>query len=137
MNPTKAQILQGEKLLEENKKFAQQLVDATEVADLKTVLSFLFAERIVNLEHKLAKLRPQWAVEFEKESAEVNTKMPAVVANAKKFIGREPKAVSDKIRAIIEKHTAEGAFFEQEEKNDDFYELIEHINFINKKVKNG
>ena len=60
--------------------------------------------------------------------------MPAVLANAKKYIGREPKAVSDKIEAIVVGYT-ENASADQEKFNDDFYSLIEHVRFFNTKAK--
>ena len=133
MNPTKQKILQGEKLLETDKKFASEIASAQD-SEFKGALLHLFNERIHNIEARLPKLRAQWAVEFEKESAEANTRMPAILANAKKYIGREPKAVSDKIKAITDKYS-ELASHDQESMNDDFYELIQHIRFFNTKVK--
>lgn len=133
MNPTKKQLLIGEKLLAENQKYEEQVMSSTSFEALKLALGFLFQERILNLQSRIAKLKEQYAVEFEKESAEANSRMPAVLANAKKYVGKEPKAVSDKIEAIIERHTT--ATVDQEQKNDDFYELIEHVRFFNTKVK--
>lgn len=134
MNPTKQKILQGEVLLKENQKYEEQVMGAGSFEAMKLALGFLFQERILNLQSRLAKLKEQWAVEFEKESVEANSRFPAVLANAKKYIGREPKAVSAKIQAIIRLHES-GDGIEQEKKNDDFYELIEHVRFFNTKVK--
>mgnify|MGYP001575303896 CR=1 FL=1 len=134
MNPTKQKILQGEQLLKENQKYEEQVMSASSFEALKLALGFLFQERILNLQSRLVKLKEQWAVEFEKESAEANSRMPAVLANAKKYIGREPKAVSDKIEAIVVGYT-ENASADQEKFNDDFYSLIEHVRFFNTKAK--
>ena len=134
MNPTKQKILQGEQLLKENQKYEEQVMGASSFEALKLALGFLFQERILNLQSRLIKLKEQWAVEFEKESAEANSRMPAVFANAKKYIGREPKAVSDKIEAIVVGYT-ENASADQEKFNDDFYSLIEHVRFFNTKAK--
>ena len=135
MNPTKQKILMGEKLLAENQKYEEQVMGASSFEALKLALGFLFQERILNLQSRLAKLKEQWAVEFEKESAEANSRFPAVLANAKKYIGKEPKAVSVKIKAIVDSYENEGQTHDQESKNDDFYELIEHVRFFNTKVK--
>lgn len=135
MNSTKQKILMGEKLLAENQKYEEQVMGAGSFEALKLALGFLFQERILNLQSRLVKLREQWAVEFEKESAEANSRMPAVIVNAKKYVGKEPKAVSDKINAIIKHYEDEGQTHDQESRNDHFYELIEHVRFFNTKVK--
>lgn len=130
MNPTKQSILQGEKLLETDKKFASEIASAQD-SEFKGALLHLFNERIQNIEARLTKLRAQWAVEFEKESAEANTRMPALLASAKKYIGMNPVAISTKIEAIIRYYEDGGQTYDQETRNDHYYELIQHVRFMN------
>ena len=135
MNPTKKQILAGEEILRKDKKHLDDVTSATTFEGLRAAIQNLYEERIHNTIGRLTKLKDQWAVEFEKESAEANTRMPAVLANSEKYITREPKAIADKIKAILEKYKDSSAIIPQEERNDDFYDLIDHIKFMNKNVK--
>lgn len=134
MNPTKKKILEGEKLLETDKKFASEIASGQD-SPFKGALLHIFNERIHNVESRLTQLRSQWAVEFEKESAEANTRMPALLATAKEYIDKQPIAVSSKIEEIINRHENLNYNRDQEQYNDDFYELIQHVRFMNSQSK--
>lgn len=134
MNPTKKKILEGEKLLETDKRFASEIASAAD-SPFKGALLHLFNERIHNVESRLTQLRIQWVVEFEKESAEANTRMPALLVAAKKYIGMNPSAVSSKIEEIINRHASRDYKREQEQYNDEFYDLIQHVRFMNSQLK--
>ena len=135
MNQTKNQILQGEALLEKDKKILLGVLKPSEyIPNLKAALQYLFEERVHNVENRLAGLRKKYEVEFERESAECNSKLSEVIVMAKKLIGRDPVAISAKIEAILKKY--DGTMpSDQEERNDDFYELLGHIDFFHKNVK--
>ena len=135
MNQTKNQILQGEALLEKDKKILLGVLKPSEyIPNLKAALQYLFEERVHNVENRLAGLRKKYEVEFERESSECNSKLSEVIVMAKKLVGRDPVAISAKIEAILKKY--DGTMpSDQEERNDDFYELLGHIDFFHKNVK--
>ena len=149
MHPTKQQIINGEKLYHQY-KFITEGIDKVvgEQGDnalqfevfMKDAMLILLAiekvtytERINQIVPKLEQLKKQYAVEFEKESAEVNVQMEKVIENAKKYIGQEPLAISAKIADCIAR-TEEGAM-DQERKNDIYFALKGHVNFFKTKLK--
>lgn len=137
MNPTKQKILRGQEVLRRDEQHLVDINNASDFSGLQNALRALYEERVHNVKSRIAKLNDQFAVEFEKESAEANTRMPAVLENAKKYINREPKAVADKIKAIVDKYNEPHASKDQEETNDDFYDLIDHIKFMNNNGKSA
>ena len=136
MNPTKKQILHGEELLKKDSEILQRIsnVDATH-KEIQAALCCLYAERVRNVEARLEGLQKKYEVEFERESAECNGHLYEIIAKAKKYVDMDPVAISDKIKAILEKYESAEDPPEQEERNDDFYELLKHMDFFEKRVK--
>ena len=151
MHPTKQQIINGEKLYHQY-KFITNGIDKVVGEQGDNVLQFemfmkdamlillaiekvTYTERLAQIEPKLAQLKKQYAVEFEKESTEVNVKVEGLASEAKKYIGKEPLAISDKIKAILLRYENKGQTHDQESVNDDYFELKGHVNFFKTKLK--
>ena len=148
MHPTKQLLLNGEKLQAQYKRITDSIdVVVGERGNLLQFEVFMkdamlillaieqvtYAERLAQIEPKLAQLKKQYAVEFEKESAEVNMNSEGLAAEAKKFIGKEPLVISDKIEGCIVRMM--DSTQEQEDKNEAYYELKGHSNFFKNKLK--
>ena len=123
--------MQGEEILIKE----QQRLDKIRNGNLADVLQDLIVERMGTTTSRLEKLRGQYAVELENESAEVNTKIFEMIMNANRYIGKEPVAISDKIKALVEEFRANKDTIDQERKNDLYFELGDHIAFFKTKVK--
>lgn len=132
MNQTRKSILEGEDLQKRNNEMFEKIATAATVEELKAPLGMLYDERMKNVEKRLVDLRGRYAVELEKESAEANSRFPAVLVNAKKWIGKEPKQISDRIEDIVAKYEVPTGTYDQETRNDDFYDLISHVQAMGK-----
>lgn len=137
MNPTKQNILTGEKLLAQKQGFLDRANAYTDnepvgvrlLVDMKKVE---LEEQVATITQRLEKLRKQYIVEFEAESKEANEKMGTAIMLGKRIDGKEPVAISGKVQELIEEvKTCE----DQERKNDIFYELQGHIKFLKEKVE--
>lgn len=140
----KEHIQSGEKLLDELTLIRKQINTYFDAEDgkertLPPILLLLkieglkLNERIFNIESQLAKLRKQYAEELEMDSLECNEDFEKVMEEAKKFYGREPKGVSDKLVELANKWETIKDDWTQEDKNDIYFEIKGVINFFRKK----
>lgn len=93
------------------------------------VESIKIAERIPQIEEKLTAKRKEYDLEFEKASAEANTKMHIVINEARQHFDKELVGVTSKMKELVAKYEAG---VEQEEKNEIYDSLKSHNVFMRK-----
>lgn len=94
-----------------------------------------FESRKQTITIKLAKLRKEYVLEFEKQSIEANNHMPTVIAQAKPFIGKPPLQITELIAPLIEYCEEHGDDITQEDRNEVYFKLKGHVNFMQKTYK--
>lgn len=95
--------------------------------------SIKITDRVPQIEKRLAELKKQYDLEFEKTSTEVNARMGIVLNEARQYRGMDPVGISSKIEALVGRYNEE---LEQEERNDIYDQLKGHNAFMRKATKN-
>ena len=139
MTSTKETITTGEALLAKYNGLIKEIDDAGDVTlvllrVLAKIAKSEFSERIDSIQKKLSALNKQYMIEFEKDSAVANKNINSIILKARQYIGKEPLGVSSKIAEAVKKIEADN-FMDQESKNDIYFELSAHIDFLKNKVK--
>lgn len=120
-------------------EFLDTITLIQENKDDKAAIEFLvkcqildFESRIKNVKENLEKDKKVYIVEFEKQSAECNFLIQDVVREVCKWIGREPLGVTENIKPLTDKFKKDAFWSElsQEERNDVYFELKGHLNFL-------
>lgn len=136
MNPDKQRLISAEKFHKQKSDFLDLISKSCDIeAKINAIISILkynLEDEIRTIEHKIPALKSNWIQSFEAESAEVNHKLGGALMMAQKLVGQEPLVITDKIGELIPKLKAAE---DQEEKNDLFYEMMGHVNFIKTNVK--
>ena len=137
MNPQKKLIQEGERHLAEKKAWIQKIEEVRNLSDpgvtvLLDIKQSELKEDVDTIRHRLEKLQKEFIQSFEEESAEVNQKLGGALMMASQLAGKEPLAITEKISQLAEKLKTEE---DQEAKNDLFYAMMQHVNFIKTKVK--
>jgi hypothetical protein len=141
MNQLKQQIQQGEQMLTEYNGILEKIKTLQEVKDDKAMLEFLLdiqkleiESRALNVSAKLAKLKNDYALQFERDSAICNISIDKLIAEGMKFTSTigYPEAIINKIRTLI---SAWNIDLDQEKKNDIYFELKAAIDFLNNDYK--
>ena len=89
-------------------------------------------DKIANTHKKLELGRRDWESEMDRHSAEVNCHQKKIFDDAFSLFNKEPLGITDKMKALVK----ELADFDgtpeqiQEKKNDVYFELKAHIQFI-------
>ena len=138
----KQSIEHGEALLKNYGDTLSTLVDIEKNYDNEKAVRFLisiqkieFEDRAENVKKRLAKIRKEYIFQFEKDSAEANVGLWAIVVVAKKYIGQEPRTITDLLAPLIKYYYDNKDNFSQEERNDLYFKLKGHINFLKKTYK--
>lgn len=142
MNPQKKLIQEGERHLAEKKHFLEKISRALELENktnphtgvmvLLEIEHAKFQEAVATITQRLEKLQKDFLQSFEAQSAEVNQKLGGALMMASQLVGKEPLAITEKIGVLAAQLKTEE---DQEAKNDLFYEMMGHVNFIKQKVK--
>lgn len=145
---TKESIQVGERLLDGYKKMMERMNDAQTIdevlACLRDIEKEKLNERIVNIEAKLAPLRKQYLVEFEKQSAEANMRIDSVIKEGKKWDGKEPLTITNELMNEITSFELynmdangqkDDRVMPQEMRNEIYSKIVGHLNFLKNKVK--
>lgn len=133
----KEQLIQGNAILQSCKDMLTKITELEQNKNDKATLEFLldiqkleFEDRVKNTEARLEQIKKQFLIEFELQSAEANSKIEVVIFDAQKYIGKEPKNITDKIQPLIDMWDASKPYMEQEKKNDLYFELKAHLKFL-------
>lgn len=137
MNPQKKLIQEGERHLAEKKAFIERIKACKHVVQpgvdiLVDIEKAKLEEAVATINARLEKLHKEFLVSFEAESAEVNQKLGGALMMASQLAGKEPLAITEKVTELAAKLKTEE---DQEAKNDLFYAMMSHVNFIKQKVK--
>jgi len=136
MNPDKKIIIEGERHLKQKEELLEKIDSVSGNEDAISLLLNIkreeLAEQVVTINKRLEKVRNQFIISFEKESAEANEKMPIAIMLGQKYVGKEPTEISSAIQMLIAEYK-EGNW-DQERKNDIYFALC-HITFFQTKVK--
>ena len=101
---------------------------------LLSIHELQYTEKYRTIQAQMGPLRSDYLVEFEKESQEVNTKMEALLTEAKKYSGKEPLNVTQKIDDLV--HLVEHVKdMEQERKNDTYFEIKGNLDFVKNHIE--
>lgn len=140
MTQLEQEIKQGETILAEHKEALSKMKHLEEKKDDRAMLLFLvdifkadYEGRCLSVETRLARLKKERLLEFERMSAESNMNMSKVLTRAKEFFGKDPKSVTAKMESLYHEYKP---FMEQERKNEIFFELKGHIDFLTKTYQN-
>lgn len=141
MTTTQESIQTGEKLLATYTGILTKIEEAIKpnpsilpAAVLLEIEKINFSERVAKIKERLEILQKKHLNEFEIDSKNTNLNIDALVERAKRYIGKEPLGISEKIQEAVAKWEAV-EFMEQGEKNELFVELEGHVNFFKKKLK--
>lgn len=129
-------------------KTYKDFVDTIEMLNVnkndKKTLEFLLGiqkleleSKIMNVEGRLAKAKKDRLWEMEQQSSECLVKIGGVVLEAKKYVGQDPVGVTDKLLPLIDRFRNDGVWMSmsQEERNDVYFELKGHLNFLKTRLK--
>ena len=136
---TKQSIEYGENLLREQRITLERIELLKESKDDKKTLEFLLeylrldiAGRIADSERRIVGLKRQYEVEFEKNSYVVNSELDGLISDVEGWIGKEPVSVTEKIAMVVEAYHREKAQMSQEQRNEIYFELKRHYDFLTK-----
>ncbi len=141
---TKDKISFGEKMLKEYSDMLDTIKllewnknDFNSIMFLLNVQRLEYESRVDGVKSKLEKLKKEYVVEFEKDSSETNVKIQDVVAESKKYIGKEPLGVTDEIKPLTDKFTDNKGWMDmsQEDRNGVYFKLKSHLYSIKNKMK--
>lgn len=141
MSNLKQQIQQGEQMLTEYNGILEKIKTLKEVKDDKAMLEFLLdiqkleiESRALNVSARLAKLKNEYAIQFEQDSMKCNIHIDKLIQQGMKFIEGigYPLEVIKKIRTLIAKWDMD---LDQETKNNIYFELEGAVNFLTNDYK--
>ncbi len=139
----KAQIAQNEEKLSKYKKEVEDINDLLRIKNDPKSVEFLLNLRKMDKESAIAIgeskqeiLKKQRMAEFELESAEANLRLDKLITEISKWIGKEPMGVTSKIGPLVEAYKAEMVGISQERRNELYFELKGHLNFLTNVYQN-
>lgn len=141
----KQQIESNDSRLKQYKDFLDAIDLLEQSKDDKKAIAFLldvqkleFSGRVERGEAEQERLKKQYMVVFEQESAEANSQIDKIIELLKKYVGKEPRGVTDKIQPLIMEYNLlknSEAGLSQEKRNEIYFELKGHYMFLTKKMK--
>lgn len=138
----KQQIAQNEEKLKQYRDFVDAIDLLEQSKDDKKAIAFLlelqkleFSGRIERGEKNLEILKKQRMVEFEMESAEANLRMDKLIPEISKWIGKDPVGVTCNIEPLVKAYESERDGISQERRNELYFGLKGHYDFLTKKLK--
>ena len=138
----KQNIDHGEALLKNYSDTLTTLEDIEKNYDNEKAVRFLisiqkieFEDRVANVKKRLAKIQKEYIFQFEKDSAEANSGLEPIIEAAKKYVGQEPLSITNLLLPLIKYHFENKDNFSQEERNDLYFKMKGHINFLKKTYK--
>lgn len=140
MTQLEQEIKTGEGFLKAYRETLAKMQTLNEKKDDKATLYFLldlikseYEGKCLSVETRLLQLKKEQVLEFERMSAESNMNMSKVLTRAKEFFGRDPKSVTAKMESLYHEYKP---FMNQGRKNEIFFELKGHIDFLTKTYQN-
>lgn len=135
---TRDKITAGERFHDQwmaRKEKLEAFLDSEESPATKFLLQIAIGEnddKIVNTRKHLAASRREWEYEMDRESTEVNAHQQQIFSDAFTYLNKEPMAITEKMKALLDSIAKfEGTPEQlQERKNDVYFELKAHIQFI-------
>lgn len=113
----------------------ERTVSAEEIAIVRLceIQRDALSDKIASGEAHLEKIKKEYILQFEKMSAECNMHMDKAIEEAKKHVGEDPIEITSKISDAILSWEAIKDDPDQEIKNNIFYELSNHLDFLKNK----
>lgn len=134
MTPLEQEIKEGENILAGYSEALEKMRALEEKKDDKAMLHFLveifradYEGKCLSVATRLARLKKDQVFEFERRSAEANMNIEKILTRTKEYVGKEPKSVTSKMEALYLEYKP---FMEQGRKNEIFFELKGHIDFL-------
>ena len=135
------QINDGERLLNIYQKRIDDidngLIDDQNAPNAKAIRFLLnsekenLGEKMTNISNRLKKLYRDYELQMDQISAECNANMDKTIEIAKRFYGKDPAAVTEKLKPLIDEYERFDVI-DQERKNDIYTELKQHNLFLQK-----
>ena len=128
-----------EKLLEDQKKI-KSLVDeedpiALSILSLQDIKIAEYHDKTFWMENRVAQAEKEHLAQFEIQSAECNAQMPRMIELARKKIDCNPLEITSLFPELINKYESSADTISQEDKNNIYFALKQHIHIINTKFK--
>lgn len=136
MTKLEQEIKEGEAVLAGHREALDKMKLLEDRKDDKGMLFLLvdifksdYEGKCLSIQTRLAMLKREQVMEFERRSAESNMNMDKILTRTKEFFGKDPKSVTAKMEALYHEYKP---FMEQGRKNEIFFELKGHIDFLTK-----